>query len=83
MVFFEALQFEDEVLQGKELSVRWWKIPQLCDTVLYFELTIHDFSCFVLNSKSHRTEVMHRLLPVGSNNMQSLYNPTFLSSVQT
>lgn len=33
--------------------------------------------CFALNSKSCGTEVMHRLLPVGSNNMQSLYNLPF------
>lgn len=57
----------------KGALTRWWKISQSCFNVLYFERQYVTL-CFVLNSRSCRTEVMHRLLPVGSNNMQSLYN---------
>lgn len=43
---------------------------------MYFILSCQYVTlCFVL--KSCRTEVMHWLLPVGSNNMQSLYNLPF------
>lgn len=73
MCFFVTLQYEAEPMQEKGLSLGGRRfISQSCFSVLYLELTVHD--CFVLNSKSCGTVVMHRLLPVGSNNIQSLYN---------
>lgn len=75
-VFLVPLQYEAEPMQEKGLSLDGGRFHSRI--FMYFVLSWQYVTlCFALNSKSCRTEVMHRLLPVGSNNMQSLYNLPF------